>query len=399
MLHQFHTQLEHEYQALATSKDFDAVERFAAVFGALPGPLGAPGREARLRFAEHQATSANRHLALPAELELCALQESADTPAFAARTLDARARLLTRHGLLGDAVALYRKLATAYPQCRLADGRTAKEILEDLATDKRFLAALHESRPAWLGRKMQAKEMPSGGIAMNNAAMSVDLLGEAAPSVCRWRFLLDPYKWQLRVLDRDTMLESWSVPVPPVDTRRYGIDGEMFRVRIINHLAIYNLGTTIIALDLLDAGSAGRRNLLDEQLPLNRGMGLSPDGCFLVYSPEGRILYKLGLVGPVMGSCLTVQTRLGLLALNTLDGQVRGNGPMSRPPWKYSVTNTIFIWRSLTSMVPCARFEPFAPPMASKYRSPTPAMCTPTRYTRWAAEFWPVKLVTRKRLR
>ena len=320
---QLKAKLERDAKMMTASEDLEAVARFATLFGAIPGPLGAPGREARLRLAEYQASSANRRLALPTEHELIALQQEADSPEFAARTLYARARLLTRQGLLDDAVALYRKLAKDHPQLKFADGRTAPELLDDLARDKRFLASLHETRPAWIGRKMQAREMPSGGIPLTYVAPSIDYVGEVAPSVRRWRFMVDATKWQLRVLDRDTMLENWSVPIPPLDTRRYGFDGDAFRVRVVNHFALFNLGTTLIAIDLLERRVRWTYNLLDEQLGINRGIAFNQDGSFQVYSNEGRILYKLGLVGPVTASGVNVQTRFGLTILDPADGKVR----------------------------------------------------------------------------
>jgi outer membrane protein assembly factor BamB len=320
-------QVEREWKALATSDDLDAVARFAALFGTVQGPLGVPGREARLRVAEQHAISANRRLALSAELELITLQKDADTLAFAARALHARARLLTRQGLLDDAVAVYRTLAKDYPQFKVDDGRTAADLLDDLATDKRFLAPLQEARIAWTGRKMQATSMPKAGIQMTYSPMGVDLLGDVAPSSRRWRFLVDQYKWQLRVLDRDTMLESWSVPITPLDTRRYGFDSDMFRVRILNHLAICNLGTTLIAVDLLERRVRWTYNFLDEALGFNRGILFNIDGSFQVYSNEGRVMYKLGLVGPLTRSAIVVQTRFGLTALDPTDGTVRWQRP------------------------------------------------------------------------
>ena len=117
---QFKTQLEREWKTLSATNDLDAVARFAALFGAIKGPLGVPGREARLRLAEQAAASANRRLAVPTELELLALQQEADSPDFAARALYARARLLTRHGQLEDALAVYRTLGEGLSATEIA---------------------------------------------------------------------------------------------------------------------------------------------------------------------------------------------------------------------------------------------------------------------------------------
>jgi outer membrane protein assembly factor BamB len=315
--------VEREWKTLAETDDFDAVERFAAVFGTLPGAAGAPGRAARLRLAEHRAAAPNRRFAAPAELELVALHDGADDPASAARALYARARLLTRQGLLDDAVAAYRALAKDYPQVALPDGRTGASLLDDLVTDKRFLAPLHEVRPAWHGRRMQGKEMPNGGLAMNYTGLAGEFLGDAAPSAKRWRFLLDMQKWQLRVLDRDTMLESWSVPVPPFNQRQVGYDPDAFRYRVLGHLAVFNVGVSVFTVDLIERRVRWSYNLLDEPLGANRFVLFNPDGSFQLFTQEGRVFAKMGLVGPVTRHGMTVITRGGLAALDLADGQVR----------------------------------------------------------------------------
>ena len=51
----------------------------------------------------------------------------ADSPETAAAALYARARLLTRHGLLADAVETYRELAHDFPAVRVPDGRTGAD--------------------------------------------------------------------------------------------------------------------------------------------------------------------------------------------------------------------------------------------------------------------------------
>jgi outer membrane protein assembly factor BamB len=314
--------LDREWKALAASDDYEGVARFAAMFGGLPGPLGAHGREARLRYAEHQAATAGRRNAAPLELELVALEKETDDPAFAARAIHSRARLLTRQGLLDDALAAYRALAKNYPQAKLG-GRTAAEILADLGTDKRFLAALHETRPAWQGRKMQGKDMPTAGLTMSNFAMNGEFIGDAAPSARRWRFLLDAQKWQVRVLERETMLEAWNFSVPSLNIRNIGFDPDSFRYRIVGHLALFNVGPTLVAVDLVERRVRWSLNLLDEPVGFTRFVQFNPDGSFQVYSNEGRILYKLGLVGPVTRAGITVQMRAGLTALDLADGRVR----------------------------------------------------------------------------
>jgi outer membrane protein assembly factor BamB len=324
---QWKTQLELDWKTLSATEDLDAVARFAALFGALKGPLGAPGREARLRLAEEQAATASRRQAVPLELELLALQQEADSPALAARALYTRGRLFTRHGQLDDALAVYRTLAKDYPEVKLPGGCTPAALLNDLATDKRFLAALHEVRPAWNGRKMQPKDMANGGISMNYVSLAVDYLGDVPPSTQRWRFLLDSQKWQLHVLDRDTMLESWSVPVPPVNLRLFGgLDPDMYHIRVVNHLAFFTPGSSLVAIDLIERRVRWTCNFFDEMLVSNRGFGPMTDGSFQVVT-EDQAVYRVGLVGPITAATITVQTRFGLTSLDSNDGRVRWQRP------------------------------------------------------------------------
>ena len=86
----------------------------------------------------------DRRHALDAELHLHCLRHQSDSPETAAAAQYAQARLLTRHGLLADAVDAYRALARDFPAVRLPDGRTGAAPLEDLAVDKRFVAYLDD---------------------------------------------------------------------------------------------------------------------------------------------------------------------------------------------------------------------------------------------------------------
>ncbi|MGL4551459.1 MAG: PQQ-binding-like beta-propeller repeat protein, partial [Gemmataceae bacterium] len=114
------------------------VRRFVALFGS----LFAVGREARFALAERLIEETEVNALLEAEQQLAVLRADAD-PAFAARAVEALARLNTRKGLLEDAAFYYRQLGERFPDVAVT-GKKGAEYLDDLATDKRFLPFLDQ---------------------------------------------------------------------------------------------------------------------------------------------------------------------------------------------------------------------------------------------------------------
>ena len=142
--------IDKDWQAAQSAGGEAALRRFVVLYGGVGGPPGARGREARLLLAERWMDENDRRHALDAELNLRLLRLQDDSPDAAAAALYARAHLLTRHGLLADAVEAYRALARDFPAVRLPDGKAGPALLDDLAADKRFLAYLDDPlrRPA-----------------------------------------------------------------------------------------------------------------------------------------------------------------------------------------------------------------------------------------------------------
>ena len=117
-------QIDQDWQGARSADGEAGLTRFIALYGGVAGPLGAHAREARLLLAERWMDDHDRRHALDAELNLHLLRNQGDSPETAAAAQYAEARLLTRHGLLGDAVEAYRALARDFPAVHLPDGRT-----------------------------------------------------------------------------------------------------------------------------------------------------------------------------------------------------------------------------------------------------------------------------------
>jgi outer membrane protein assembly factor BamB len=337
--------LEREWRALSAANDVAALERFGALFGAIPGPVGAPGRSALFYLAERHVHDANPRYALDAELALHMLQQQADTPAFAARALETRARLLTRQGLLADAADCYRQLDKEYPQEAPVASRTGAQLFAELVHDKRFVPHLYEPRTAWVAAKLKAAET-NGNFYMTKAPVSHEphyannpysLFGNfnqmidrrnPPPSTCRHlRFLIDVANNQLQVVDRDTGAERWSLSLPVAGARPYINDGnDLVCYRAVGHLAVFSVGQYLIAVDLIERRVRWQLNLLEGVQFNNRtAYSAGPDGSIYFYSNDGTgaINGRYGLVGPVSLTGCYVQTPAGLAALDLTTGKTR----------------------------------------------------------------------------
>jgi outer membrane protein assembly factor BamB/tetratricopeptide (TPR) repeat protein len=313
--------------------------RFASLFSGLPGPVGAPGREARLLLSRQLAEHGGRRQALDADLYLLGVQRSASTPAVAAQALLARARLFTRYGLLEDAVAAHRQLARDYPKVPADGDRAGPALLDDLALDKRFLAHLDEMSPPWVPGKLKAVEVagnfpnrdllpfePPGPDTASNLPGRFPgmpaLVGEPPPFFQNLRLTYDPDAQLLQVWNRQTNTERWSVPVPGVGNPRNYLFGTL-SYQAVGHLLVLNLGPMVAAVDTIERRVRWTRNLLDDSSAGFQFVTGQPGGGTLILSRNGQIAYRVGQFGPVTAHGVCVQTRAGLATLDLLTGETR----------------------------------------------------------------------------
>jgi outer membrane protein assembly factor BamB/tetratricopeptide (TPR) repeat protein len=303
----------------ARSGDSAALARFVALYGGIEGPAGAPGREARFLLAEKRLEDPDRRQALQAELDLLALQRSAD-PAGAARALEARARLYVRLELLEDALECYRTLARDYPHVEVQPGKTGAACLADLTTDKRFLALFDVPRPTWTPGKIKAVE--TRGNFPFSPFNFFQPYGEAPPSWGELRFGLDWQASRFVVANRDSGAERWSTALP-VNPQFRGFVGMSWRSDLrgevltpddgnvfpsVGHLAVLNLGYTVAGIDLLHLRLRWSRPLLPEASPA---------------VPFNPFLSPTILVGPLTQSGFCLHSRNTLSCIDPAGGEVR----------------------------------------------------------------------------
>ncbi len=345
------------WQAVQETNNLDAMRRFVKAFGS----LFRVGRQARLRFTERLM---EENLFIEAEMHLLQLRRQKDDPPIAGQAVEALARLMTRKGLMEDAAYYYRILGTDFANVLIRDGKTGAELFHELAADKRFLPYLEEVDSPVAGRDLQALlDTMSGGGYPGNSPWPYEPKGELLPSLQHLRLICtlgtsvqgqNLNLFQLKVLDKDSNEERWSLSAPP--TRVNYMDyvaalnpnGVMLRgIRAValpsagnppslpyytkGHLAVLYLGHMVYGLDLVDRKklwevdllSPGRLGLGPQQPWNNVQQMLTLDGeaGLRLHSSQG-ITEPLGQIGPVTASYVCLRTHEGLVALDPVDGSV-----------------------------------------------------------------------------
>ena len=188
------------------------IEGFVKIFGS----HFTAGAEARLLLADRLIASGEDDNLRQAESELLYLRGH-ESKMIGAQATETLARLYLRKGMLDDAGGLFSALDTAFADVKIRDGKTGRELFNDLATDKRFLPFLEPMARTWGGGKLKAEEK-SGGFNRQGFTIDPDDGGEL-PFFKRYRIAVDMYNgpngnWSLKLIDRVTGDEAkW--PVAP----------------------------------------------------------------------------------------------------------------------------------------------------------------------------------------
>jgi outer membrane protein assembly factor BamB len=313
-----------EWQRLRATEDVEAIGRFVMLFG----PVCPAGREARLRLAELLIEDPDHPHFLEAELHLLQLRHQPEDSACAARALEALGRLYTRKGFLDEAADCYRELAREYPAAVVRDGKPGASFLEELAADKRFLVALHES-PPWTPGTIKANDAP---LALKTVPQFVFLepAGESPPALRRKMLVLDQVGWQLKLLDRELGTERATIRLPLDERTLLALSqnlaaGARLPCRVKGHLVVFGLGTVVFGVDLFDRRVVWKRPLLDGPYdPTRMVMGSDEVVGLQLYladrSGQGgqRLVARMGPAG--LGY-VALQTPSGLTVLDPAHGE------------------------------------------------------------------------------
>jgi outer membrane protein assembly factor BamB len=323
-----HDQVAREWQRVRAGDDVEGLERFAALFGT----ICPEGREARLRLAERLLEDRDRGHSLGAELALLQLRHEAEDPRLAARATEALARLMTRRGILENALFYYRSLARDYGAVEVRDGKTGADLLAELDTDKRFLPYL-QPRVRWAAGRIRAEKIGAAAAAASNGpqVLTFQFQGELTPFLESHALVLDLNASRLKLVDRATGAERWGEKLVLDYLRGHlvqnGFAGDLLPCPVEGHLALVNLGAVVYGVDLLDRRIVLQRWLTKEKFLPDR-MAVTPrdgDGDIshglqlMAVDRFGRGETRvLGRLGPAGAGYVALQTPAGVVALDPL---------------------------------------------------------------------------------
>jgi hypothetical protein len=227
-----------------------------------------------------------------AELWLEAQEERG--PALAAAALNARAQLLTRCGLLEDALACFRRLGQEFPREAVPGGATGADVLSVLAADRRFLPYLGASDAGRGRTRLRAVAVP-----LRPGEAPPAPLGP--PSFRDLRVAADEQGTCLRVTDGRTGAETWSATLPAAVPGAGGAVACAVRDRT-GHFAALDLGPVVVGLDLVGRRVRWARVSLEEDSPADPAaagaQALGWTGENTVRLPDGREVPVISLVPP-----------------------------------------------------------------------------------------------------
>ncbi len=306
--------------------DLDKLRTFVALFASTP-----LGSEARLRLAERLAEQDAKGNLLEAERHLLLLERQAADRATAGRAADTLARLLMRPEMYEDAAHYYRLLRDRYGDVVVRDGKSGAELFKDAHADKRLLPYLEAAPRRWPKQVRAKDETGSFPQGPRHLAFALEPVGEVPPSLRRQRVALE-YGTANRVVfgDRDTGAVTWAATpnvahlagfIPYMAKANDSAEGVRFGYRGVGHLLVLDLGTAVLAVDPVRRKILWEKSLFSESGPPAGGnLTLDPDDGSLRRNFADGYFLTLGRNGPVSATCVCVQTRQGLTALDPLTG-------------------------------------------------------------------------------
>lgn len=333
-----------EWKNVQGKNDVDAVRTFVGMFD-VPVRVG---REARLKLAESIMTKNDRGGFLEVELNLGQLRvgEYRKDPQVGGRALAALALLEEKKGhaeAMKLAAAYYRELGREFPDA-IVRGNNIKgaDLLNDLATDKRFLPYLGESGSLWGRAPIKARELPPGQFVQGLQGFMFQPEGDLTPFMKHHRLVLDPTNAndpKIRLVDLTTNAIRWTQNLGTVQSNvnffRYLYQqGQMnqafhpnarFRFfQVKGHLAVFQVGTMVYALDLDTSRILWQHSLLHEkQTTVVQQVMPDAEGNLemLVANQFGQLnRYRIGHVGSVQASYVALLTQKGLVVVDPLRG-------------------------------------------------------------------------------
>jgi outer membrane protein assembly factor BamB/tetratricopeptide (TPR) repeat protein len=310
--------------------DTEKIRQFVDMFG----PIFQVGREAEMNLAERLLEQNNKSNLLEAEQHLLRLRGQHDDPQLAARAVETLAKLMARHGLLDDAAAYYRILGRDFAKVEVRDGKTGADLLDELATDKRFLPYLDEPSSVNLPeiRKPTDKccEIRQVNVGQPQPVFGFEPSGELLPFFQRHKIGLNVNFHQVKVIDRKTGQEVWGENLTRTDFPNHMWQFQnnpnavaRFRYPIVGHLVVLPVSYRVYGIDPINHKVLWEKNLRGaspggDQL---RQQWFDPQDGQLVLLYTDGYMQKLGRLDAASPNYVCLLTRDGLTALDPVTGR------------------------------------------------------------------------------
>jgi outer membrane protein assembly factor BamB len=313
-----------EWNLVRGADDLDKLRRFVTVFGSFLSV----GQQARMLLAEKLVLTDNEDDSRDAQILFNQLAQGTDAT-LAAQAIEALARLMTRKGLLEDAVSFYQKLGRDYAQTTVRDGKVGADYITELLTDKRFLPYLESLPPVWQGRLKAQLIIGNSNVVLSGSEFTLEPVGEVLPFFRRHRLVVETPsvntangQWTFKIVHRTNHQEYAKFP---------GLLGNPQLIQVLNasqlaqvhqHIVVLNLGHMIYVFDAVAGKKLWERNLLgrqaNQQISVPQVVRDQRGGMMLLYSDGWT--QRLGQLGVIEAGYVCLQTREGLVALDPIRG-------------------------------------------------------------------------------
>jgi outer membrane protein assembly factor BamB len=313
-----------EWDAVKNRNDLTRLRQFVAVFG----PYFTVGAEAQFQLADKLLETNKEAESREAQSLLAQLRATADDPIIRARAIESLAQVMIKNQFMEDAVGLYLQLGKEYPDVVIRNGKTGRDFMTDLLTDKRKLLYLEPSRfPLPTRVKAELRDaVPAGNFA---SQFEIEPGGDFFPMYRRYRFVIDQFaagdgSWSLRALDRATGAEKakFTGLIAPQMYNAGSIPFSKF-VQGNGQLLLIQLGSWVYCLDLAEKKEPWKTNLLGSDRDTNSAnanQSFPPpdsDGDIIVRYDDGYII-TLGKATVLQAGYAALLTRDGLEVVEPL---------------------------------------------------------------------------------
>jgi len=353
-----------EWKEVDAKKDPAAIRSFVGMFD-VPFRVG---REARMRLAETIMERNERANFLEAEMYLHQVMggEYRTEPQTGGRALAALAELEEKRGTVDSmrlAAAYYRSLGREFAQAPVRGKKTGTDLMNELATDKRFLPFLQEANNPFGPAKFAYRELGPGAIPVGITGFVMTPQGDQTPFAKQHRIILDPSDTsnpRVRLRDMSTGTDRWVTNMGHVPmnqniyfhlyqqaaniNQHYHPNARFRFYQVKGHLLVCQIGIMVYCID----GDSGKKlwEMQTVENIQNNGLNILQQVTNNEHDGNPEFLYRnqingqmftvsLGRIGAAQASYVAVLGHKGLVVVDPLRGSTM---------WKKDIAATTHVF-------------------------------------------------------